>query len=43
LEGKGSDASDADSPSNWKAISGNGKITNPIILSYGIDKNNVLK
>jgi hypothetical protein len=43
LEGKGSDPSDADSPSNWKAISGNGKITSPIIMSYGIDKNNVLK
>jgi hypothetical protein len=43
LEGKGGDPSDADSPSNWKAISGNGKITSPIIMSYGIDKNNVLK
>ncbi len=43
IEGKGGDASDADSPSNWKAISGKGKITNPIIMSYGIDKNNVLK
>ena len=43
IEGKGGDSSDVDSPSNWKTISGNGKITNPIILSYGIDKNNVLK
>lgn len=43
IQGKGSDASDADSPSNWKTISGSGKIINPIILSYGIDKNNVLK
>ena len=43
IEGKGGNPSDADSPSNWKAISGNGKITSPIIMSYGIDKNNVLK
>lgn len=43
IDGKGGDASDVDSPSNWKAISGKGKITHPIILSYGIDKNNVLK
>jgi hypothetical protein len=43
IDGKGGDASDAESPSNWKVISGSGKITNPIILSYGIDKNNVLK
>jgi hypothetical protein len=43
IAGKGGDASDAESPSNWKAISGNGKLTNPIIMSYGIDKNKVLK
>ena len=43
IDGKGSDATDADSPSNWKAISGKGKITYPIIQSYGIDKNVVLK
>lgn len=43
IDGKGGDASDTDSPSNWKAISGNGKLTSPIIMSYGIDKNNVLK
>ncbi|GEM_PF-1532681 len=43
IAGKGGNATDADSPSNWKPISGNGKITSPIILSYGIDKNNVLK
>lgn len=43
IQGKGGDASDTDSPSNWKAISGNGKLTSPIIMSYGIDKNNILK
>lgn len=43
MYGKGGDASDADSPSNWKSISGNGKLLNPIIMSYGIDKSNVLK
>lgn len=43
IDGKGSDPSDADSPSNWKPISGNGKISSPIIMSYGVDKNNVLK
>lgn len=43
IQGKGSDASDADSPSNWKVISGSGKMISPIIMSYGIDKNNVLK
>lgn len=43
LAGKGGNASDAESPSNWKAISGSGKLVNPIIMSYGIDKNKVLK
>lgn len=43
IAGKGGDASDAESPSNWKPISGNGKLTHPIIMSYGIDKNKVLK
>ncbi len=43
IAGKGGNASDAESPSNWKSISGKGKLTNPIIMSYGIDKNNVLK
>lgn len=43
IDGKGGDASDAESPSNWKAISGSGKMISPIIMSYGIDKNNVLK
>ncbi|MEZ4876019.1 MAG: hypothetical protein R2805_00470 [Flavobacterium sp.] len=43
INGKGGDASDAESPSNWKAISGSGKMISPIIMSYGIDKNNVLK
>lgn len=43
ISGKGGNATDADSPSNWKPISGNGKLTSPIIMSYGIDKNNVLK
>jgi hypothetical protein len=43
LEGKGGDATDVESPSNWKAISGKGKLVNPIIMSYGIDKNDVLK
>lgn len=43
IAGKGGDASDAESPSNWKSILGNGKLTNPIIMSYGIDKNKVLK
>jgi hypothetical protein len=43
LKGKGSNASNLESPSNWVGITGNGKLINPIILSYGIDKNNVLK
>lgn len=43
INGKGSDATNIDSPSNWNAITGNGKLVHPIILSYGIDKNNVLK
>lgn len=43
INGKGGDPSDAESPSNWKTISGSGKISSPIIMSYGIDKNNVLK
>lgn len=43
IDGKGSDASDADSPSNWKPISGKGKISSPIIQSFGIDKNDVFK
>lgn len=43
IDAKGSDMTDADSPSNWKAITGNGKITFPIVMSIGIDKNNVFK
>lgn len=43
INGKGSDATNIDSPSNWKAITGNGKLVHPIILSHGIDKNNILK
>lgn len=43
IAAKGGDAIDAESPSNWKPIFGNGKLTNPIILSQGIDKNKVLK
>lgn len=43
INGKGSDATNIDSPSNWNAITGNGKLVHPLILSYGIDKNNVLK
>lgn len=43
INGKGGDSSNAESPSNWKTISGNGKIISPIVMSYGIDKNNVLK
>lgn len=43
INGKGSDAMNIDSPSNWNAITGNGKLVHPIILSYGIDKNNILK
>lgn len=43
INGKGSDATNIDSPSNWNAITGNGKLVHPIILSYGIDKNNILK
>jgi len=43
IDGKGGDASDAESPSNWKPISGDGKLSHPIIMSYGIDKNKVLK
>src|SRR5690606_33313111 len=43
IDGRGGDATDANSPSNWKSITGNGKITSPIIQSFGIDKNDVLK
>jgi hypothetical protein len=43
ISGKGSDAMNIDSPSNWNVITGNGKLAHPIILSYGIDKNNILK
>jgi hypothetical protein len=43
IAGIGGNATDTDSPSNWIPISGNGKLTHPIILSYGIDKNKVLK
>lgn len=43
INGKGSDATNIDSPSNWNVITGNGKLIHPIILSYGIDKNNILK
>ncbi|MDZ7896908.1 MAG: hypothetical protein U5N85_02610 [Arcicella sp.] len=43
INGKGGDVTDVESPSNWKSISGGGKATNPIIMSYGIDKNKVLK
>ncbi len=43
IHAKGGEPSDADSPSNWKTITGKGKLTAPIIQSYGIDKNSVLK
>ena len=43
INGKGGDPTDAESPSNWKKITGTGKLEYPIIQSYGIDKNNVLK
>lgn len=43
IAGIGGNATDTDSPSNWRPISGNGKLTHPIILSYGIDKNKVLQ
>ena len=43
INGKGSDAMNIDSPSNWNVITGNCKLVHPIILSYGIDKNNILK
>jgi len=43
INGKGGDPTDAESPSNWKTITGTGKLEYPIIQSYGIDKNNVLK
>ena len=43
INGKGGDPTDAESPSNWKTITGKGILEYPIIQSYGIDKNNVLK
>ena len=43
IDAKGSDVTDASSPSNWKKITGNGKLVHPILVSQGIDKNNVLK
>jgi preprotein translocase subunit SecD len=43
INGKGGDPTDAESPSNWKTITGKGKLEYPIIQSFGIDKNNVLK
>lgn len=43
IDGKGGDATDAESPSNWIEIRGQGTLSHPIILSSGIDKNKVLK
>ncbi len=43
IDAKGSDATDTNSPSNWKKITGKGKLVQPIIVSQGIDKINVLK
>ena len=43
INGKGGDPTDAESPSNWKTITGKGKLEYPILQSFGIDKNNVLK
>jgi hypothetical protein len=43
IEGKGGGYTDADNPSKWKNITSSVKITTPIILSQGIDKNKVLK
>jgi hypothetical protein len=43
ISGKGSDATNVESPSNWVGISGSGKLINPIVMSYGIDKNTILK
>ena len=43
INGKGGDPTDAESPSNWKPITGKGKLEYPILQSFGIDKNNVLK
>ena len=43
INAKGGDASNTESPSNWKPISGDGKLSHPIIISNGIDKNKILK
>ncbi len=43
INGKGGDITDAESPSNWKPITGKANLQYPIIQSFGIDKNNVLK
>lgn len=43
IKGKGGNPSDAESPSNWKNLSGKITMKYPMIQSYNIDKNNVLK
>lgn len=43
IKGRGGNPSDAESPSNWKNLSGKITMEYPMIQSYNIDKNNVLK
>ncbi len=43
LLAKGGDVSDAPNPSNWYTITGKGTIMSPMIQSFGVDTNNVLK
>lgn len=43
IKGKGGNPSDAESPSNWKNLSGSITMEYPMIQSLNIDKNNVLK
>lgn len=43
IKGRGGNPSDAESPSNWKNLNGTITMEYPMIQSYNIDKNNVLK
>ena len=43
IKGKGGNPTDAESPSNWKMLNGTIKMKSPMIQSFNIDKNNVLK
>lgn len=43
INAKGGESTDTESPSNWVPVTGSGLMENPVIMSYGIDKNKVIK